>query len=556
MKKIIFALVVLLSVQFANAQVKSAATAKKAVESAKAASQDPKKAPKVATWLKLSKSYMDAYNSPKGNGLSMLGMGVGQTEVALQLAGDKPLAVENVVLAGEPYIKEVYQTRDYLYNKNGQFVMIIVTKPVLEEDVLAGALEAYKKAYEVDVKQSKIKDIKEGIAEICESYLQDGMNAYMLGDLATASKYFGLAAEASLVEPYNTLNAEAFYNAGYTAFASGNVEQAKSYYEKCLENNYHHENGAVYSNLANIYNQYAQNEDAKAKEPEAALEQMNVMLYYLDGKVHNFKDQVRRDSLNVSDIELKGRRATKQDLAAKAKFKAEMVALADSIVKANAEIQTLKKDVEKTSAVVAEYKAAADAQREIARDLLEQGFAKYPQSQVILIGLINSYLESKQDPSRLFELIAAAKANEPTNASLYYVEGNIYNELRQAEKDEAKKQEYFDSAVKAYDACVKVNPKFEYGYIGKGLLYFNLADIELKDKANNEMDEAKYAAIQAQIAQALKDSLVPFEEAYNVSTSNDLKVSIADYLMRIYYRMGDVENYKKYNEVVKTGQAN
>ena len=204
MKKIIFALVVLLSVQFANAQVKSAATAKKAVESAKAASQDPKKAPKVATWLKLSKSYMDAYNSPKGNGLSMLGMGVGQTEVALQLAGDKPLAVENVVLAGEPYIKEVYQTRDYLYNKNGQFVMIIVTKPVLEEDVLAGALEAYKKAYEVDVKQSKIKDIKEGIAEICESYLQDGMNAYMLGDLATASKYFGLAAEASLVEPYNS----------------------------------------------------------------------------------------------------------------------------------------------------------------------------------------------------------------------------------------------------------------------------------------------------------------------------------------------------------------
>ena len=53
MKKIIFALVVLLSVQFANAQVKPAATAKKAVESSQAASQDPKKATKVATWLKL-----------------------------------------------------------------------------------------------------------------------------------------------------------------------------------------------------------------------------------------------------------------------------------------------------------------------------------------------------------------------------------------------------------------------------------------------------------------------------------------------------------------------
>ena len=56
MKKIILALVVLLSVQFANAQVKPAAAAKKAVESAEAASQDPKKAPKVATWLKLAKA--------------------------------------------------------------------------------------------------------------------------------------------------------------------------------------------------------------------------------------------------------------------------------------------------------------------------------------------------------------------------------------------------------------------------------------------------------------------------------------------------------------------
>ena len=62
MKKIIIALAVLLSVQFANAQVKPAATAKKAVESAELASQDPKKAPKVATWLNLAKAYMGAYS--------------------------------------------------------------------------------------------------------------------------------------------------------------------------------------------------------------------------------------------------------------------------------------------------------------------------------------------------------------------------------------------------------------------------------------------------------------------------------------------------------------
>ena len=460
MKKIIFALVVLLSVQFANAQVKPAATAKKAVESAQAASQDAKKATKVATWLKLAKSYMDAYNSPKGNAMNMLGMGVGQQEVALQLAGEKPTATENVVLGGEACIKEVYATRDYVYNSKGQFVTIIVTKPVVE-DALAGALEAYKKAYEVDAKQSKIKDITEGIAAVSNSYLDDGMTAYMLGDNATASKYFGLAAEASLVEPYNKLNTEALYNAGYTALASGNVEQAKNYYEKCLEHNYYYENGEVFAKLGEIY--------TNLEQPEKACE------------------------------------------------------------------------------------------------ILEQGFMKYPQSQSILIGLINYYLQSKKDTGRLFELIAAAKANEPSNASLYYVEGNIYNELRQAVKAdeegaEAKKQEYFDAAIKAYEECVKVNPEFEFGYIGKGIQYYNYA-VELQDKASNEFNQAKYEALLAEMEKALENALEPFEQAYNVSKDNALRVNVAEYLKNINYRFysrgAEYEAaYNKYNEIVKSGQAN
>jgi tetratricopeptide (TPR) repeat protein len=459
MKKIIFALVVLLSVQFANAQVKPAATAKKAVESAQAASQDPKKAAKVATWLKLAKSYVDAYNSPKGNAMNMLGMGVGQQEVALQLAGEKPTATENIVLGGEPCIKEVYATRDYVYNSKGQFVTIIVTKPVVE-DALAGALEAYKKAYEVDVKKSKVKDITEGIASISSSYLDEGMTAYMLGDNATASKYFGLAAEASLVEPYNQLNAEALYNAGYTALASGNVEQAKYYYEKCLEHNYYYENGEVFAKLGEIY--------TNLEQPEKACE------------------------------------------------------------------------------------------------ILEQGFMKYPQSQSILIGLINYYLQSKQDTGRLFELISAAKANEPNNASLYYVEGNIYNELRQAvdaneDGAEAKKQDLLEKAVAAYDECVKINPEYEFGYIGKGVMFYNLA-IEIQEVAANEMDNAKYEALVVKMEDALLNSLKPFESAYNMSKDDSLKLNIAEYLKNIYYRFYSKgaeyeEGYNKYNQIVKSGQV-
>ena len=66
---------------------------------------------------------------------------------------------------------------------------------------------------------------------------------------------------------------------------------------------------------------------------------------------------------------------------------------------------------------------------EAQKSYLEKGFSKYPQSQAILVGLINYYLKSGDDTDRLFELLDEAKKNEPDNASLYYVEGNIHEKL-------------------------------------------------------------------------------------------------------------------------------
>ena len=67
MKRILIALAVLLAVQVADAQVKSIDAAKKAVEAAEEAAQNPKKNTKVATWLKLASSYMQAYEAPSSN---------------------------------------------------------------------------------------------------------------------------------------------------------------------------------------------------------------------------------------------------------------------------------------------------------------------------------------------------------------------------------------------------------------------------------------------------------------------------------------------------------
>jgi len=357
------------------------------------------------------------------------------------MGNEKPVSTENVELGGQPLVKESYENKDLYFNSNGQLVMINVTKPVYE-DALAQAVAAYKKAYEVDVKKSKLKDINAGLNSIAEKYLNDGMNSYQLGDLKGASELFGLAAEAAATEPLCKVDTTSIYNAGFTAWMVQDYERAKKFFEKCLDVKYYYEDGEVFAKLADIYK-------------------------------------------NTGDP---------------------------------------KKGME----------------------VLESGFVMFPQSQSILIGLINYYLENNENPDRLFELIGMAKKNEPNNASLYYVEGNIHKQLGNNDK-----------AIESYYKCVDINPDYEFGFIGAGILYYELA-VKLSEEASNEYDDAKYMALVEQFEKALHDAIDPFEKAFAISKDNSLKVNIAGYLKNIYYRFiskgADYEaGYKKYDEIVKNG---
>ena len=439
MKRILIALAVLLSVQVADAQTKTPEAAKKAVESAEAAAANPKKAAKLATWTKLASAYMDAYSAPAGAAW----LGASKQELQILMGNQKPISTENVVVAGDQLVKEVYADKEFYYNVNGQLAIINVTKPVVE-DVLAKAAEAYRKAGELDTKGSKSKDIMAGLSNVASKYIDDGMNCYQFGDLAKASQLFEKAVNVSAMAPLSKVDTTALYNAAYTAWAGKDYGRAKNFFERCLAANYYYDGGEVFAKLGDVYT-------------------------------------------NLGDA---------------------------------------KKGAE----------------------TLEQGFVKFPQSQSILIGLINYYMTSGENTDRLFSLIDEAKKNEPNNASLYYVEGNIYKELKNIEK-----------AVESYYKCAEINPEYEFGYIGAGILYYELA-IELQEKAGNELDDNKYNELVGQLEQALKDALDPFEKAYAVSKDDQLKVSVAEYLKNIYYRFYSngpeyEAGYKKYDEVVKSGVA-
>ena len=430
MKKILLALAMFAAIQVADAQVKSAADVKKSVEAAEAATQNVKKAVKTATWLKLGQEYVKAYDAPTGNILP----GSNKTELTLMMGSEKPVSSEEVTVNNEKYTKDVYADKNLYFNQNGQLVIIEVTKPVYE-DALERAVKAYQKAYELDEKHAKDKDVAAAFDYIGQKYVSEAFNKYTFGDVATASKLFEKAADVEALAPLSKIDTSVIYNAGFTAMAAKDNERALKFFKRCYDLGYYYEGGEVFARLAEV------------------------------------------DTLNT-------------------------------------------------------------------KKYLEEGFSKYPQSQSILIGLINYYLKNNEDPETLFGLLDKAKANEPNNASLFYVEGNIRAQLGQ-----------IDKAVVAYEECAKINPEYEYGFIGEGTMFYNRA-IELQTKAQEEIDDAKYMALVKEFEESLKSCIAPFEKAFEITKDANIKAGIASYLKNAFYRFREesAENqtkYEKYAEIAK-----
>lgn len=433
MKKIVIVLALLAGLQLANAQVKSPADAKKALDAAVTDSQDAKKNAKAATWIKLGQSYVAAYDAPIGNLLT----GSSKTETQLLLGKEQPKSSETVQIGGETYVKDTYSDKELYYNASDQLVAWKVTAPVAE-NALSKAAEAYAKAYELDPK--KEKDVNAALTSIVDKSTNDAYNAYTLGDYKASSEAFELTAALAATAPLSQVDTNSLYNAGFTAWMVKDSERALKLFKECYKAGYYGEDGDLYAKLAQV-------------DPDNS------------------------------------------------------------------------------------------------KSYLEEGFTKFPASQSILIGLINYYMESGEDTEKLFTLLDQAKANEPDNASLYYVEGNIRAQLGDVDK-----------AIEAYEKCAVINPAYEYGYIGEGQMLYNKA-IEVSEAAQAELDDKKYAALVEQFEGYLKGSIAPFEKAFEITKDDSIKVGVAEYLKNAFYRFRDEDpkyqaGYDKYAGVVSAGTAN
>ena len=430
MKRILFALALIASIQVASAQVKPEA-ARKALAAAEEAAQNAKKNTKAAVWQKLGEAYVNAYEAPTG--------GV-QPGWPRNLITEKPVSQEPAEIGGEQMTKLVFADKNIYVNGAGNVAVVEVTRP-LAEGALDKAVEAFSKAYSMDNKLGKT--VSAALEKISQSYLNEAFNAYTFGNYAAASKGFEKAADVAAVAPLSKLDTSSVYNAGFTAQLAQDYARADKFFDQCLAKGYYGEDGDIYAKIA----------DVKSNLGDAAGQ----------------------------------------------------------------------------------------------KKALEDGFTKFPQSQSILIGLINYYLSNNEDPQKLFGLLDQAKKNEPNNASLYYVEGNIHSQLKE-----------YDEAVKAYEKCAEIQPEYEYGYIGEGIMFYNMA-IDVQTKAQEELDDNKYMALVEEFEKDLKSCIDPFEKAFNMTKDDSIKTSIAEYLKQAFYRFRDadpkyMEGYEKYNAIVEASR--
>ena len=194
------------------------------------------------------------------------------------------------------------------------------------------------------------------------------------------------------------------------------------------------------------------------------------------------------------------------------------------------------------SSLADNYKALGDTVK--CKEVLTEAFAKYPNSQSVLVALINVYMESNDDPEKILEILKVAQQNEPNNASLVYAEGSLYKKLNQ-----------FEKAIASFHKASEVDAKYVFAPFAEGCAYYDWA-VDIQEKAQNELDDNKYNALLEQMEKALNDAIAPFEKAFEIAEDKDIKLACAEYLKSIYFRFREKgadyqASHEKFNKYVE-----
>ena len=202
------------------------------------------KASRAATWVTRGNVYYAAAIAPIGG----VYKGMGEAEARLLVGSPSETKTEEV--NGDTYNVWVYPHFDlYFVPEYGQ-VLFWKQKTFIAENALGVAVDAYKKAVELDSKQdSKVKPLLE---KIVDAYKQDADVAFTAGDYPVAAKAFANAYNLSVDPLVNAPDTLAAYNAGYVAILGEDFPHALEYL-KASEKLGYTQDGELYFLLYHAY---------------------------------------------------------------------------------------------------------------------------------------------------------------------------------------------------------------------------------------------------------------------------------------------------------------
>lgn len=257
MKRLIFAVlaVIVMATPVVNAQKVNKQLLLDKIANAEATVKNPKKSSKAASWINLGNAYYDAAITPTKD--LFTGVEYPVIEVAMGLPESK---TDGVVLNGVTYTEMTYPWVK-IYVANNKVITWVQTQQVVEGDLVIKALDAYKKAYEVEPKQaSKIETALKRLMNFLSMSGNADQDAARWG--SAADNYY----KAYLVQEHPAFseakNASFLYYAGYLWVLDGNVgSKSQDSYKKAVEAlnkslaaGYTDEKGDIYHFLYHAYN--------------------------------------------------------------------------------------------------------------------------------------------------------------------------------------------------------------------------------------------------------------------------------------------------------------
>jgi len=175
-------------------------------------------------------------------------------------------------------------------------------------------------------------------------------------------------------------------------------------------------------------------------------------------------------------------------------------------------------------------------------ETLKVGIEKYPDDIAIIFELINYYLDRDESDEAL-GYISKAIEKDPTNHTLYFAQGAIYD-----------KKKDFDSAKASYDKAVEIKPDYFNGWYNLGALFFNRGVEMLKEANNIPPNEAKrYDAAVKESFKELEKALPYLEKAHQIDpTEKSTLLTLKEICFKLRNDSDEyMAKFKEYNEKVK-----